>query len=579
MNRRHFVVTGIAAAVAGGAFATACSNRGGLGSLVPGQGGAPALEEASSSGKIVLKPQYANVNLAGYKMRLRTYNGKTVGPTMVTRPGAILKVRIENQLPANAKTDVPTKPVMIQRVENSMQAMDPKYRGPLIPSGNVDPMNNPHDFNTTNLHVHGIQTVPHLFEPVGTSNPAAEMIAVEPGKTYEYSFPIPKDHPSGLHWYHPHHHGSTDVEVGGGMAGLIVVRGPIDEVPEIKAAREIFLAVQSLEVNASTKRKGWYDREPIAYRSSANGGYTLDADYAMMTTNGVPTTWYDINKGTGTSVGTPPQYAVKPGEVVRIRLLNGTNFAPLMLKLPGFQTWEIGRDGINLLEATPIDMSGKGTSLVTPLNVFQAPIRFSFSGNRIELLIKAPAKTGTYTLSSIGTAGFSGNVPPLDIAQFVVSGSPVSMSVPTTLPTPTREFPLITPKDVKRQRTIVFSQGPCNELLTGFCFKVDGEIYQLEDVSIAPQVGTCEEWRVENATPDGHPFHLHTNSFQVVAINDKPLDPVQIWDTFLLPPKIGGKNGSITIRTRFKEWYGKDVFHCHILPHEDTGMMRNILLV
>jgi FtsP/CotA-like multicopper oxidase with cupredoxin domain len=93
-----------------------------------------------------------------------------------------------------------------------------------------------------------------------------------------------------------------------------------------------------------------------------------------------------------------------------------------------------------------------------------------------------------------------------------------------------------------------------------------------------PKVGTCEEWRIENETEDLHPFHLHENSFQLIAINDKPVNPVEIWDTFGIPQKLNGVNGSLTIRVRFKQWYGKTVFHCHALPHEDTGMMQNILM-
>jgi suppressor of ftsI len=578
MNRRRFVITGVSAAAVGGAAIAACSTRGGLSGLMPGAAGGTAASFASS-GVTVLNTQYASVNLAGYKLHVRTYNGKTTGPTIETRPGATLAVQIVNKFPPNPKASVPSGSVEIPLVENSMQAMDPRYRGPSVRSHEtVDQMNDPHDFNTTNLHVHGIQTVPHLFEPVGTSNPAAEMIEVNPGKTYNYTFPIPSDHPSGLHWYHPHHHGSTDVQVSGGMAGLIVMRGPIDEVPEIKAAREIFLAVQSLEVNKSTKFPGQYDREYIAYEPSKDGGYSLDADFAMMTSNGEPVAWYDINKGTATTVGTPPQYDVQPGEVVRLRLLDGTNFAPLMLVLPGFQAWEIGFDGINLLAATPIDMSGKGTTLVTPVNVFKAPIRFAFSGNRIELLLKAPAKPGTYTLSTLASAGFAGNIPPYDIAQFVVAGAPVAMGIPKTLPTPTREYPLITAQEIVAKRKIVFDEGACKQLLTGFCFVVDGKLYDMTEVSFSSKVGTCEEWRIENATPDGHPFHIHTNSFQLIAINDQPVSPVQIWDTHVIPPRIGAKNGSITMRIRFVEWKGKDVFHCHILPHEDTGMMVNFML-
>lgn len=577
MNRRRFVITGLSAAVAGGAVATACSNRA-LNGLMPGSSGAAALERAGTS-TTVLEAQYATVELAGYKLHVRTYNGKTYGPTVETRPGETLGFKIVNKLPPNPKSAMPRGPIPIERVDNAMEAMDPAYRGPVIYTKSINMMDNPHDFNTTNLHVHGIQTVPHLFEPVGTSDPNAAMIAVEPGHTYDYAFPIPSDHPSGLMWYHPHHHGSTDVQVGGGMAGLLVVRGDIDNVPEIKAAREIFVVVQSLEVNKSKTIPNAYDREYVAYKSDKQGGYQLDADYAMMTSNGEPVAWYDIGKGTAVAVGSPPQYDVAPGEVVRLRVLAGTNFAPLMLVLPGFEAWEIGFDGINLLEPTYRDMSGKGTSIVTPLNLFTAPIRFAFSGNRIEMLLRAPMQPGTYTLSSLGNAGFSGNVPPYNVAQFLVRGAPVSMAIPKNLPKPTREYPLITPADVRAKRTIVFDEGACTQELTDFCFVVDGKLYDEDRISFEPQVGTCEEWRVENATPDGHPFHIHTNSFQLIAINDKAVDPVQIWDTHVIPPRIGGKNGSITFRIRFLEWKGKDVFHCHILPHEDTGMMVNFTIV
>lgn len=576
MNRRRFVVTGMSAAVAG-AIATACSARGGLNALEKLLPGLNPGELAAAGTTLV--PQYASVEMAGYKMRLRTYNGKTVGPTIETRPGETLSIRIDNKLPPNPKSSVPRGPVPMNVVENSMQAMNPKYLGARTFSRYVDPMNNPHDFNTTNLHVHGIQTVPHLFDPVGTSKASAEMIAIEPGKSFQYHFPIPSDHPSGLQWYHPHHHGATDVQVSGGMAGLIVVRGEIDDVPEIKAARELFIVIQSIEVNESKTQKGWYDREYIAFKSPHEGGYQLDADYAMLTTNGEPTNWYDVGKGTSTAVGTPPQFDVQPGEVVRIRLLNGTNFIPLMLVLPGFESWEIGRDGINLLEATSIDMSGRGVALITPENLFSAPIRYAFSANRIELLIRAPGRPGTYTLSSLANSGFMGNFPTLHLATFAVAGAPVSMSVPEKLPVPTREYPLIAQKEIKTRRKYVFSQGSCTEILTGLCFMINDELYKEAEATDRPAVGTCEEWRIENSTPDGHPFHLHTNSFQLIAINDQKVDPVQIWDTFVVPPKVGPKNGSITIRIRFKQWYGKDVFHCHILPHEDTGMMRNFLLV
>jgi FtsP/CotA-like multicopper oxidase with cupredoxin domain len=577
LDRRRFIVSSISVAAVATAIATdACSSGNGLSvsSLIP-EG---ASIRAAARKAYVLNVQYAITNIKGYRLRGRTYNGRTIGPTMRISGGDTLAVRIINKLPPNPPVTQPKGEYLVPIIDNMMQAMDRMPHHGVRPSDSIDPMNNPHGFNTTNLHTHGIQTVPHLFDPVGTSNPAADLIQIKPGQQFQYALPIPKDHPSGLHWYHPHNHGSTDVQVSNGMAGLIVVDGPIDEVPEIKAARQIFMVIQTLDVNKNEKT-GVYEREYIAYRSPANGGYSFSTTNTMYTVNGEAAYWA-VNKPSRSFKQLGIQsYNVAPGEVIRLRLLNGTNYFPLMLALPGFETYVIGFDGVNTLKPIPTPMTGKGVKVITPENMLDAPIRFAFPANRIEFLIKAPAKPGTYTLSSLAQSKIFDDFPTLDFAQFVVSGKPVNMSIPSTLPVPTREYPLIAPSDVKTKRKFVFDQGSRTDLLMGFGFTVNGKLYQMDECPTAPQVGTCEEWRIENATEEAHPFHLHENSFQIVAVNDKPNTPVEIWDTFVIPPKAHGKNGSITIRIRFLQWYGKTVFHCHILPHEDTGMMQNILMV
>jgi FtsP/CotA-like multicopper oxidase with cupredoxin domain len=573
MERRRFIITGLSAAAVGAALATDSCSPGSMGTTPLPPPVTPAHE---------LTVQYALTDIKGYKLRTRTYNGRTVGPRIETRPGEMLPMRIVNHLPPNPPAKVPQNGVPIPEIKDSMEAMDALFRPPTKLSQKIDPMNNPHGFNTTNLHVHGIQTFPHLFEPLGTSDPTAMMIEILPGQSFLYNFPIPSDHPSGLQWYHPHKHGSTDVQVGGGMAGLIVVRGPIDEVPEIAAAREIFLVVQSLNVNTSKKHPGTYDREYLAYKTPAEGGYSFGTEFTMLTVNGEGAYWIRNQTRDSKAEFTPlgvPQYHVRPGEVVRLRLLNGTNSIPLLMVLPGFEVWQIGFDGINTLKPRFLDMSGSGTTVITPKNLFSAPIRLAAQANRIELLLKAPKKEGKYTLSSLDTDGIipsAGGA--FDIADFVVSGSPITMGIPATLPKPTREYPVIEPKDIVAHRKFLFGQGPRKDLLTGFGFTVNGVLYQEMVCATRPKVGTCEEWRIENETDDLHPFHLHENSFQLIAINDKPNDPMQVWDTFAIPPKVNGVNGSLTFRVRFVQWHGKTVFHCHILPHEDTGMMQNILM-
>lgn len=570
MKRSRFVV--VAASTAAGALFAGCNQN-----SVPLSKSAAVPElEAVAAGAHVLKVQYATRTIGGRTFSTRTYQGANYGPTIETRPGQTLVFTIVNRLPPNVPAVPPKGDALVPDVRTMMQLMNPKLNAsvPLRRGRKINLMNNPHDFNTTNLHVHGIQTIPHLFSPLGTSDPAAMMIGVEPGQNFTYRLPVPADHPSGLFWYHPHHHGSTDVQVSGGMAGLIVVRGPIDDVPEIKAAREIFIVFQTIDVNQNGIT---WEREYVPYRPPSQGGYRLFGAYTMMTTNGQGVAW--VNNTTPTEEIQqlqPPQFTVAPGEVVRLRFLNGTNYLPMPLAIGGFDAFLIGLDGVNLLQTTPVAMDGTRT-VVTPDNWQTAPAIFTSPANRVEMLLRAPKRPGTYTLWKAAET-FSG-YGPIKIADFVVTGSPVTMSVPGKLPVPSREYPIIRRQDVVRRRTFVFSEKfPSNVLLIGGEFLVNGRLYDETETSERPAVGTCEEWRIENSSEDFHPFHIHVNSFQLVAVNDKSV-PVQIYDTFMVPPALSTtKNSSITIRIRFKEFTGKTVFHCHILPHEDTGMMKNILI-
>jgi FtsP/CotA-like multicopper oxidase with cupredoxin domain len=92
-------------------------------------------------------------------------------------------------------------------------------------------------------------------------------------------------------------------------------------------------------------------------------------------------------------------------------------------------------------------------------------------------------------------------------------------------------------------------------------------------------LGSVEEWTLLNMNNIRHPFHIHVNPFQVVSINGVPVDPY--WaDTIGLPP-----NGSptiptsVTFRTRFRDFTGLTVMHCHMLTHEDMGMMQAVEIV
>jgi FtsP/CotA-like multicopper oxidase with cupredoxin domain len=114
-------------------------------------------------------------------------SGRFVGPTIRVRPGAVLRLGLENRLPACAETSA---------------------HGGCI--------------NDTNIHTHGL-----WVSPAGNSDNV--LIAVRPGGRFDYEFLIPTDHPAGTFWYHPHRHGSSLYQLGSGMAGALIVEG--DRLP------------------------------------------------------------------------------------------------------------------------------------------------------------------------------------------------------------------------------------------------------------------------------------------------------------------------------------------------------------
>jgi suppressor of ftsI len=539
LTRRDILIGGAAgAATLAVLSAEGCAGNGAAGA----NPGIPGVLDAYT-----LTTQYSDHTYNGTTLRLRTYNGQIPGPTLFAAPGQPFNVTVVNNFPA-----------------------DP----PAVAVPPVDPMNNPHLFNTTNLHVHGVQIVPHIFEPVGTTDPAAMMVAISPGTSKTYNFVLPADHPPGLYWYHPHHHGSTDVEVSGGMAGLIIVGGDIDRVPEIAAARDIPVAIQSISVNTDTTTPTIQDLEYIAYQPPASGGYKPRSKYEYFLTNGQL-----INLMTFTGQGTPtftttpftpPSISMAPGEVVRLRILNGTTENNLPLVLPGFEVYVIGRDGVNFPVPLLLDQSNPANNV------------FLTNAGRMELLVRAPQATGTYKLSglAINDPGIH-PWPKFDLLSITVAGTPVTMRIPATLPTPSREYPLIANSEIVGPRTVVFNASNSTTILPGTAMLVNNNVYA--EMSVPPEfnnmrVGTAEEWTVSNLMPEGHPFHLHTNSFEVISSTaggvTTTLNPPQIADTVWIPP-----NGSVVLRVRYKTWRGKDVFHCHKLTHEDQGMMANTMLV
>lgn len=398
---------------------------------------------------------------------------------------------------------------------------------------NTDPlpvnMLMPHGINTTNLHTHGLHVSP-------SGNQDNALLRIFPSETFNYSIQIPQNHWGGTFWYHPHKHGSVTTQMQGGMSGTIIIEGAIDQVPEIAAARDITLVFQELQLSSNNEVE-----DPD---TTATGiGDVYPSDKTLYTVNG------QIN----------PILKAKPGEVIRLRTVNATIGTFYPLALDDHNLYLIANDGISLSEVSEQS------------EVFIGP------GNRADILIKAQAP-GTYILRGLEyERSDSLERDEVDLLTFVVEGPEMNMNLPQDLPAP---FAPITDEEITGSRELIFDtvdntgQFPSGYTVTT-AFTIDGELYNEDEIDQTIQLGAVEEWTLVNNATEDHNFHIHTNPFEVVAIDGEELETPVWYDTILLPRD----GGTVTIRSRFVDFTGAFVLHCHILDHEDLGMMQNVEII
>jgi FtsP/CotA-like multicopper oxidase with cupredoxin domain len=455
----------------------------------PFTAGSPLIQpevRRSAGGELrtTLQAGYAYHEIGGYRLSLRSYEGTMPGPTLCVSPGDMLRIRLVNDLPPNP---------------------DPAPADMALP----------HHFNTTNFHFHG----GHV-SPSGIADNIFR--AMEPGQGYDIEIAIPKDHPSGTYWYHPHHHGSADVQLTSGMAGAILVEGDFAEVPEIAAAEERVLILNEVLFD---------------HRGAIESYDTVwpEAVPRFLSVNGQR----------------EPALGMRPGEVQRWRIIHAGHEDNLRLALDGHGLQAIAYDGIPLSKPQELD------SLVI------AP------GQRADLLIQA-GPAGSYTLRAVGNdQGYPSPTGPL--ARLIVAGAPAAMRLPGSLPAP--PLAVVGDGEITGRRRLDLSsispESPAAANYQEFAFLVCGRRFDPDRVDQRVRLGAVEEWLVTNQDSADHIFHIHTNPFEVVAVNGEPLaDPV--WrDTVIVP-----RNGSITFRTRFLDYTGRFVLHCHMMNHEELGMMQ-----
>lgn len=421
------------------------------------------------------KPQ--QVQLGDISANLLAYNGTVPGPLLEARPGDRVQIRFTNQL---------TQP--------------------------------------TNLHYHGL----HI--PIGGTGDDP-FLAISPGESHTYEYQIPDTHRAGTFWYHPHKHGLVAEQLFGGLAGLFVIRGELDEIPQIKAAKEEFLVLKDFALDRSGNIA---DTGHIAAMTGRAGG--------LLTASG------QIN----------PAMPLQKGGLLRLRLLNASPSRFYRLSLEGHAMHLIATDGGAI--ASPVELS----------DVVLAP------GERAEVLVQGNQDPGSYRLinqpfnpAQVGMMGtmMSGNRNSdrsETVATLVYEGETEEMPLPREL---TAVEPLPEPSTT-RQFTLNHGMGGGGMMGGGMVFMINGKLFDPARVDTQVMLDTVEDWEITNTGSMAHPFHIHTNKFQIVDQNGQPASYAAWKDVVSVSP-----GEIVRIRMAFCNYTGKTVYHCHVLDHEDRGMM------
>ena len=384
--------------------------------------------------------------------------------------------------------------------------------------------------HTTNLHTHGLHV-----SPEGNSDNVFRV--VEPGQSARYEYAVPADHPTGTFWYHPHRHGTVADQMFGGLFGALVVGTPDDQEP----ARERVLVVSDITLTANGE---------VAAVSRQQVMVGREGDLVLV--NGQ----------------LRPRIDVTAGSPERWRVVNACTSRFLELALD-VHTWGfLGYDGQQLGEPDE-----RNTVVLAP-------------GNRADLRVQ-PLDAGDFTLRTLGHdrggmgmmgggASVTSSETTLAVLRATASSSPAASgatSVPSAVDGRSREVADLRGEAVDARRTITFTMGMGMgmgmEGGEGMSFGFDGREFDPGRVDQRVAVDTVEEWTIANTSPMDHPFHIHVWPMQLIAADD--VDPTgrPDWrDVVIVPAR-----GQVTVRLRFADFGGRTVYHCHILDHEDSGMM------
>jgi FtsP/CotA-like multicopper oxidase with cupredoxin domain len=484
-------------------------------------------------------------------------------PTLRLKPGDLLILSLKNRL-----SDLDAAAPQTKQSHSNHK-----------PSGARDPCTSSAMTPTsTNLHFHGLSVPPlcHQDDVLKTT--------IQPGDApFEYRFRIPDGEPPGLYWYHPHIHGFSSRQVLGGASGALIIEGLERANAEVAGLPERVFVIRDQDLanpNAPPSPS-----EPAARAlierdgDAANTGIGAGKPAKDLSINFIPVPYPEYP---------PALVRMKPGERQLWRVLNASSvtyldIAALYKRGPKYRPQWIG---VVAVDGVPLTTSGPaGQATQWRDSVVISP------GARVEFIIDAPpAGVPAMLVTRTVNTGQGGENDPNRVLLSIVA-TPDAAAPQSTLPSsagplPPAALPWLGSVTPTRVRKLYFSenlQDPRNpNSAPKFYLTVDGQTPATFDPmsgepNIVVKQGDVEDWIIENRSTELHAFHIHQVHFQVVDWLGLSVNEPFLRDTVNVPFLTAGMKGypSVRLRMDFRDpnAIGTFVYHCHLLDHEDGGMM------
>jgi FtsP/CotA-like multicopper oxidase with cupredoxin domain len=431
---------------------------------------------------------------------------------------------------------------------------------------------------STNLHFHGLTIPPscHQDEVLKTS--------IQPDdKPFQYRFRVPPNEPPGLYWYHPHIHGFSKLQVLGGASGALIIEGIERAVKEVAGLPERVIIIRDrdlLNANAPPSKS-----EPVLPKMLLD----RDGDAGNNGTGfGKPAKDISINYVSVPYPNYPPAaIEMRPEERQLWRVLNASAITYLNLEV--LFNRKPQPLGLVALDGVPLNASGKSRDAVNWQSHLGVP-----PGARVEFIVQGPPQgvTGFLVTKTVDTGPSGENDPNRAIAKMTSSkDAPEPRSKLDSSPKSIPESDVKWLGDVTpiRTRRLYFSEkvsDPSNpNSATDFYITVDGQTPVVFDPksdlpNIVVKQGTVEDWIIENRSDELHAFHIHQLHFMLLDYLGRPVNEPFLRDVVNVPYYNGRalQYPNVRLRMDFRDpnTIGTFLYHCHLLEHEDGGMMGTI---